>query len=123
MEPHLTSIGQTLLAHLDAAEQDRYLATAEFRPLTPKTILTADGMRARLAAIRDQGWCLVSEELELGLVALAVPVRGERGGLVGACNVTGHTSRIGADEFLGKMLPEVREAALTIETDTRHAGL
>lgn len=123
MEPHLTSIGQTLLANLEPAALESYLATAVLEPLAPKTITTREALGDKLTAVRDQGWCLADEELEEGLIALAVPVRASGNRTIGAVNLTSHTSRIGAADLLEKMLPELRDTAATIENDIRHASL
>ncbi|GAA0936307.1 IclR family transcriptional regulator domain-containing protein [Pseudonocardia zijingensis] len=123
MEPHLTSIGQTLLAHLDEHAVDAYLAEVPLEPITPRTITTPKALRQRLARVRQQGWCLVDQELELGLLALAAPVRASDGRIIGAVNITSHTSRTTPDDFVEKMLPELHETAAQIETDLRHAHM
>ncbi len=78
---YATSMGRVLLAALEPDELDAYLARAEIRPLTARTIATPDELRAELARVRTQGWALVDQELEEGLRSIAVPIRngGTRG--------------------------------------------
>lgn len=121
VEPRLTSIGQMLLADLDDDDLASFLDNAVLEPVTPYTITSTDALRAKLAVARAQGWCLADQELEIGLLAMAVPVRATNGHVAGAVNVTSHTSRMSNDEFVDKLLPELLETAKIIEADLRHA--
>lgn len=44
------------------------------QPLTPNALGTAKELLAVLSAVRDQGWCLLDQELEVGLISVAAPV-------------------------------------------------
>src|SRR3954470_7163384 len=72
---HATSMGRVQLAGLPEAGLDAYLARAELRPLTSRTLTDPDALRAELARIRAQGWALVDQELEEGLRSVAAPIR------------------------------------------------
>jgi IclR family acetate operon transcriptional repressor len=90
---HCTSNGKILLAHLTASDRDRILA----RPLevrTPRTIGDPDVLRTQLRQARRQGYAYTVEELELGLNAVAAPVRGPGGGVVAAVSVAGPAYRV-----------------------------
>lgn len=119
-DPHLTSIGRTLLAHLDDDECWEVLGELNFDQVTPRTMTDRDEFMATLAEVRDQGWCLVDQELELGLIALAVPVRGPQGDVIAAANVASHTSRITSADLLTTAGPPLRDAVDRIEADLRH---
>ena len=67
-------MGRVLLAALPPAKLKDYLAAAEIRPLTPGAIGTRAALLAELDAVRVQGWCLLDQELELGLMSVAAPV-------------------------------------------------
>lgn len=121
MEPHLTSIGQMLLAGLDDDDLTQFLDDAVLEPVTPHSITSKDALRAKLAVVRSQGWCLVDQELEIGLLALAVPVRASDGHVVGVANIMSHTSRMSSGEFVEKLLPELRETVEVVQTDLRNA--
>jgi IclR family pca regulon transcriptional regulator len=122
MEPYLTAVGRMLLAGLSPADLDGYLATAELRPVTPRTVTTADRLREEVKIAADQGWCLAQDQAELGLLALAVPVRAVDGTTAGAINVTSHSSRNSAEEFVETLLPPLRQAADQVESDLLHAN-
>ncbi|MFW6642021.1 IclR family transcriptional regulator domain-containing protein [Nocardiopsis algeriensis] len=68
--------------------------------------------RATLAESR--GWAVDDQLIEPGLVAVAVPVRGENGTVLGAVSVTSHTSRHSARSLADHALPGLRRGAAEI---------
>lgn len=121
IQPYVTAIGRVLLASMDSEKLDSYLAAAELEPLTPRTITTSEQLRAALAVVARQGWSLVEEELELGLLALAMPVHSPDGNVIGGINVTSHLSRTTREEFVEKLYPELKATAEQIDADLRNA--
>jgi IclR family transcriptional regulator, pca regulon regulatory protein len=61
--------------------------------------------------VREQGWSLVDQELEIGLASIAVPLRKAAGGLVGAINVGVPVVRMTADQMVDDILPRLLETA------------
>ena len=123
---YATSMGRALLAHVDAAELDAYLASTQLTALTARTITEADELRAELARVREQGWALVDQELEEGLRSVAAPVRDGSGTVVAAVNVSAPVRRGEVSEILDDILPSLLSAAKNIETDLarmRHKGM
>jgi DNA-binding IclR family transcriptional regulator len=95
---HATSSGKVLLAFADPAERARLLA----RPLevyTPATITDRAALEAELARAAAAGWASTREELELGLNAIAAPIRGRDGSVMASVSVSGPTYRLGADRY------------------------
>ncbi|MEU7828107.1 IclR family transcriptional regulator [Nonomuraea sp. NPDC049129] len=91
---HATSSGKVLLAFGALrlpAEPARY---------TPSTLTEAG--RLGLAEIRERGWATTVEELEVGLNAVAAPIRGSDGSVVAAVSVSGPSYRLTPER-----LPEV----------------
>jgi IclR family pca regulon transcriptional regulator len=121
MEPHLTALGQMLLSDLADDDLAAFLHDSLLEPVTPHSITSEDALRAKLEVVRSQGWCLADQELEIGLLALAVPVRASDGHVVGAVNLTSHTSRVSSEEFVEKLLPELIGTVEVIQADLRHA--
>jgi IclR family acetate operon transcriptional repressor len=92
---HCTASGKVILAFAPEAARHRLLA----RPLerrTPNTIVDPHELEGQLAAARESGFARTSEELEVGLDALAVPVRSAAGEVVAALDVSGPSHRLGA---------------------------
>lgn len=113
---YATSMGRVLLAALPAAERAALLAARRPEALTERTLTDPTALARQLDAVRTDGYCLVDEELELGLRSLAVPLRDGSGTVVAAVNVS---SRAGSVDLLRDVLPELRGCAEGIEGDLR----
>ncbi|WP_306392249.1 IclR family transcriptional regulator domain-containing protein [Telluria beijingensis] len=115
---YCTSLGRVLLAHLPPPELDAYLARTDLAPRTEYTVTDRDLLRAVLAQVREQGYALNNEELELGLRSIAVPVRGQSGRVLAALNVGAQATRVSAermaDDFLPVLLDSARELAMLV---------
>jgi IclR family transcriptional regulator, pca regulon regulatory protein len=66
---YCTSMGRILLAALDDAALDEYLERADLQVKTSRTLHTAEALRQNIAEIRHQGWVIIDQELEVGLLA------------------------------------------------------
>ncbi|OLT31131.1 IclR family transcriptional regulator [Actinomadura sp. CNU-125] len=112
-----TSMGRVLLAHLPDAERDALLDAWDPAPLTPRTLLSRDELRAELVRVRGLGWAMVDQELEEGLRAVAAPLRDRDGRVVAAINISTHASRTPVASVRRDLLPPLRDAAAGIEAD------
>jgi IclR family transcriptional regulator, pca regulon regulatory protein len=108
---YCTSIGRVLLAGLPTAELQTYLARARLDKLTAKTVSTPDALKDILQSVRREGYCLVDQELEVGLRSIAVPVVDREGRSVAAINVGTQASRVPVAEMAARFLPPLRAAA------------
>ncbi len=91
-------------------------ATMPARPLrrhTPETITDPDRLRSELEAVRERGFATAIDELELGLAAIAAPVRGARGDVVAALSISGPTLRM-TPVRIGQLQPVLVEEARTL---------
>jgi IclR family pca regulon transcriptional regulator len=55
--------------------------------MTENTVVNQKRLREILAGVRQDGYAINDEELELGLRSIAVPVRGASGQVLAALNV------------------------------------
>jgi DNA-binding IclR family transcriptional regulator len=95
---HATSSGKALLSGLtDDDVRDRLPATLE--AFTASTVTSVDDLLAELADVRVRGWAGVTEELEVGLNAVAAPVFDADAHIVAALSVSGPSYRLGAEQF------------------------
>ncbi|MHA7223908.1 IclR family transcriptional regulator domain-containing protein [Arthrobacter sp. RHLT1-20] len=108
---YATSMGRVLLAGLGPAQLEEYLAAANIRPLTPEAINTREGLLAELAVVRAQGWCLLNQELEVGLMSVAAPVH-DGPKVVAAINVSLQAQSVAAQADPEAYLESVRQAAV-----------
>lgn len=68
----------------------------------------------RIRQARQQGWCLVNQELEEGLISIAAPLTNRTGQTVAALNISGQANRTSAEVMQEAMLPALLKAARTI---------
>ena len=73
---YCTSMGRVLMAGLSPQALEARLAQSELTQRTSKTVTDPARLRELIEQTRLQGWALVAEELEEGLVSLAAPIRG-----------------------------------------------
>jgi len=108
--PHATSSGKVLLAH--AAPDPRALLGDDLPRFTERTVTDVDTLLVQLDEIRDRGWAGTVEEYEVGLNALAAPVRDHTGSVVAAVSVSGPSYRLTPSDF-----PAVGERLLAAAAD------
>ena len=113
---YCSSMGRVLLAGLPDEQIDARLAASELVQRTPKTETDPTRLRALIEQVRVQGWALVAEELEEGLVSLAAPIRGRNGEVVAAINVSGQQHRTPPVVMLERFLPKLLAAAHQISS-------
>ncbi|GGN04508.1 IclR family transcriptional regulator [Lentzea pudingi] len=106
---HATSSGKVLLAYLPADERAR-LASLPLDSYTENTVVDASRLLSELEEVASQGYAACFEELELGLHAVAVPVRGHRGEVVAAMSASGPSYRL-SRERVGQIVPTMSTAA------------
>ncbi len=117
---YATALGRAMLANLPPAKLDAYLETVELTPMLPNTITEPQALREELARVREQGYALVNQELEIGLIALAVPIRDRRGHTRAAINLSTHIGRKSVQD-LRDLAPKAQQAAADIELGLRHS--
>lgn len=88
LEAYCSGMGKVLLAHLPEAERELYLAGGPFVPLTGRTIVDPELLRAELDAVRVQGFAIDDEEAAPGLRCMAVPLRRGDGRVLAAISVS-----------------------------------
>src|SRR4051794_163253 len=90
---HTTSTGKVFLAFMGDDERERRLAEP-LEAATPRSVRSPETMRTQLAEIRRRGSAQTLEELEVGLNAVAAPVRQGDGTVIAALSVSGPSFRL-----------------------------
>ena len=118
MPAHCTALGRVLLAGLSAAQLDRYFSAVTLSSYTPRTITSEHKLRDILFEVRQRGFAVVDEEMEIGLRSIAVPVRGASGATVAALGIGAQVARISRDaiedQFLHVLLNVSNEICLLL---------
>jgi IclR family pca regulon transcriptional regulator len=92
----------------------RILENSNRQANTPKTKTTLADLMAELQHVREQGYAVIDQELEIGLCSIAVPVRNMRGTTIAAINVGAQAARVSIDEMIERYLPVMRSTRDTI---------
>ncbi len=107
---HCTASGKLFLAHLPEARRNELIAALPLPAMTRRTITGAKALKAECERVVAQGYACDDEEFIAGLIAVAVPVRGELGQVRAAIAVHAPTARMGLREARAA-LPKLRAAA------------
>jgi IclR family transcriptional regulator, pca regulon regulatory protein len=70
-----------------------------------------------LATVNLSGWCLLDQELELGVQSVALPLRDTHGRLIASINKSVHASRVNMEKLQNDILPKFQDTADKIEED------
>lgn len=108
---YCTSMGRVLLAHLPSADLDGYLERAKLIQYTTNTIVSHEGLREALEAVRRDGYAINDQELEIGLRSIAVPIAAPDGRVVAALNVGAQAARVPVAEMRDRFLPVLKDGA------------
>lgn len=109
---HATSTGKLLLAHRPTAEIETVLQ-APLLALTPQTVTEPAQLRAALSQIRQQGYAVTREELEIGFIAIAAPIYDYTNNTIAAVSLGGPLLRI-TEERLPDLIAQLQIAARAI---------
>jgi IclR family pca regulon transcriptional regulator len=108
---HCSATGRVLLAALPDAEVEAFLARGGRERRTARTAVAPEDLRRIVEAVRADGFATSDEELELGMRAVAVPVRDARGATVAAMSVSASSARVSAAEMHRDFVPVLSEQA------------
>jgi DNA-binding IclR family transcriptional regulator len=103
---HATSSGKVLLAFADETLRKAVL-TEPLEQFTPATVTDPGELRRQLEETIVSGWAATNEELEVGLTAVAAPIRDGVGRVIAAISASGPSYRLTPASF-----PEVAVALM-----------
>lgn len=102
---HCGAAGKAILAWLPEARRELYISSG-LPARTPKTITDPEALRAELERIRQRGYAISDQEVDLGIRAVAVPVFDFSGHVAGGIAVAGLEARFD-DEAIGRFAAEL----------------
>jgi DNA-binding IclR family transcriptional regulator len=108
---HATSNGKVLLSGLEPMEVDH--RAADLPSYTQRTITSRDVLHRELAQVRDDGFAVAADELQVGLTAIAAPVHSARGDVVASISVSGPTFRL-TEARVKELVPAVVDAGAEV---------
>jgi IclR family pca regulon transcriptional regulator len=116
---YATSLGRVLWAAQSDPRLEQLLAAVKPEKFTDKTVTSKPTLRKILRQVRRQGYASIQDELDYGIVSVAVPVRSPDGTVVAAINCSTATTRVNEAEMVRTRLPPLRNAVGAIELELR----
>jgi len=116
---HATATGKVLLAGLPQQAREQ-LFSDTFERFTPSTKCTRSEVLAEVEAAARRGHAFNLEELELGYLAIAVPISDGAGGVLAAVGVGGPKGRV-SRKHLRDWLAAIQDCASRIQRDWMQA--
>ncbi len=107
---HVVSVGLAIVALLPDEALDHWITSHRFCSFTQLSEKDPARFRASLQIVREAGFAIADQQLELGWRGLAVPLRSRHGECLGALSVTIPIERMSADEMARRLLPSLRDA-------------
>jgi IclR family transcriptional regulator, KDG regulon repressor len=114
--PHFGMFGQLLMAFLPEEEVDRILKKSPLVAYTKRTIAKQAEFKARLRAIRKQGYVIDDGQVFDGVTGIAAPIKDSPGKVVGGIGV----SLITAAEDKAGVKKIIKELVETTEAVSEH---
>ncbi len=106
-----TSTGRLFMAHMKDEELYEYIGRSQLVQYTSKSITNHDELYEKIKSERTQAYQMVEEELEDGLLSIAVPIYGRNNKLIGAMNIGSHMSYKNTKNIKKNVLPTLIKAA------------
>lgn len=111
---HATATGRVLLAASPEEQWPDMLDAMTLTRMTDRTVTDKKEFAKILKDVRAKGWALVDQELEEGLMSVAVPVYQTSGGIIGAINVGIPTIRMTPEGMVDEILPKLQATVESI---------
>jgi IclR family transcriptional regulator, acetate operon repressor len=118
---HCTALGKCLLSALPDEAVQAVLGPEPYERRTAHTLTTWAALAHDLASAREAGVAVSNEELEVGLVSIAAPVRWIDGPGAAAINVSLPAPRATA-AFRKRLIAELLETATAIDAEMAPGG-
>ncbi|ADZ92845.1 IclR family transcriptional regulator domain-containing protein [Marinomonas mediterranea] len=114
-----TSMGRVLVSRMPKVEQRIWLDSLTLEAFTEHSITDPVKFEAMLDQVRAQDYCVVDQELDLGLRSLAVPAVAYNGDVLGAINLSTNASRVSHQALVEECLPVLKDAVEQIRLHTK----
>jgi IclR family pca regulon transcriptional regulator len=121
MPAFCTSGGMAILAHRPAADAETVIAGAERHALTEHTITEPDGIRERIAQVRELGYAIGISQSWPNEISIAAPVVDDQGLGIAAVQFPVYMPRWTAEEAVDKIAPLAMDTARAI-SGSLHRG-
>lgn len=119
---HCTGVGKAILAYLSDQEVDRLLSIQNLQPFTEFTMTDKEAIKNHLQSVRECGYAVDDEEIELGLKCIAAPIFNHQGNVIASISCAAPKIRLD-EERLPKVIAGIQKAASEISKALGYKGV
>ena len=112
----ITSMGRVQMAYLDNDIQNEMIKRVNFDAKTNKTIKTSLALKEELKKVKEQGYALVDQEIETGVISIAVPIFNRNYKVIAGLNIAGSPSTYNKKKLVEDILPILKNTAELIRS-------
>ncbi len=114
MPVYCSSMGKAILALLPDAHRSKVIDGCSFEKYTEFTITDRKTLEEELATIRQKGYAINDQEMELGVRSVGAPIFGDRGLPIGAINISAPSVRLTRQFLEEEVAPVLVKCAMEI---------
>ena len=118
---HSTGVGKSILAHLNENEVNRILSSITLESFTKHTMTNIEEIKEQLHVIREQGYAVDDEEIELGLKCIAAPIFNHQSNVIASISCAAPKMRLDENK-LPQVIAGIRRAAAEISSCLGYQG-
>lgn len=118
---HATASGKVLMAHIGAKRLTELLRQSGLAAFTPHTLTSQTEIEKQLSRCLERGYAIAREEFEIGLNAIAVPIRNADGSVIAAVSASGPAYRFD-DARMEEVTPSLIAGAAEISYRLGYLG-
>lgn len=116
---YTTSLGRVLLGALSRTELRSVLVASEPKKLTRHTVTDVHQLTELIRTAHEDGYAIVEDQLAIGILSIAVPVKDQAGRVVAAINCSAQTGET-TQRALKRFLPILNETSTHITQMIRY---
>jgi len=102
---YCSSAGRALLADMPRAQAEALMCGVPLVKLTPRTVVDPSALPKLLQEVRQRGYAVCDEEIELGVRSIAVPLVDQAGATIAAMTISMRAERMTLGEMVAQFLP------------------
>jgi len=108
---YCSASGRVLLSGLPDSRAAEIIKRNHRVRRTPKTLIDPQSIQDQIRMVRRNGYAISNEELELGMLSMALPVTDSVGHVRAALSVSAFSARITVDQMVRVFLPAMKRYA------------
>lgn len=112
---YCSATGRVLLSGLKEDDVRRHLESVPMKRLTDRTLANTTAVLKAVKLAAENGYAISNEELEIGMSAMAVPVRNRSGEIEAAVSVSVFSGRVSVATLEEKFLPVLKAVAARLQ--------